>query len=134
MNKSAKSPLWLRLLPVIFFISIIVICLIYGFKEFFGDDTDANMYFIGVIAVFIFTSIILSTIIILFPFAGGILSLLLLLICVLNIPDIEFIFIYVFSMLFFGGIKGIFVGIWNFRYRRHSKSSVNPQNGTQNKT
>jgi hypothetical protein len=134
MNKSAKSPLWLRLLPGILLISIPIVWWIYGFMEHWGDDPDSSHYFFTLGLLLIITCIILSTMISLFPFIGGIISLSLLLI--FWVPDIPVYFqdIYIYSMLFLAGITGIYVGIWNFRYRRHSNSSANFQNCSYNKS
>jgi hypothetical protein len=137
MSKSEKSPLWLRLLPGILLISIPIVWWIYGFME--ANDPDSRHFFfiIGLLIIVIF--IIISTTIVLFPFAGGILSLLLLLIILVpyfpdNFSDVDIFSIYISSMLFLAGIIGLCVGVWNFRYRRHSNSNVNPQNGSYNKT
>jgi hypothetical protein len=124
MNKSIRTPLWLRLIPIIFLIAIPIIDYLFAFVLFPATRSEEWAIDLAFLIVFLSLPVLILTIItFVSPLKGGILSLILIPLIIvlrdsLSFDDIQFTWV-ICGCLFLAGISGLFIGIWDSRGKRN---------------
>jgi hypothetical protein len=122
MKKSTRSSPWLRLIPVLFLVLIPVIFYIIEIKIYPPDSGEAWAFALFFLIMYLSLPVLILTILIFgFPLIGGVASLALIPLFLLLFRDSleaneNTLTIWVICVcLFFSGVSGLFIGIWNSR-------------------
>jgi hypothetical protein len=123
MNNSDISFIWIRLVTVILLISIPIIFYINNFC--LNDPSTDGFYYLASFLILyqVLPVMVVSYFILFFPLFGGILALLSMFFILLTLdPELNPEFVtftwYIFVILFFSSITGLFIGIWNLKNRK----------------